>query len=478
MPNKHTRKASARKLATGQGTRYYGKSSAGKVKRTGVNETPSLASDDPVLAAQPPPGTSPEEVGASEQQGVPRAGMGGGSMLAAGAGGGVITSVSRTRRPWTLGRVLRWSMLGVGLLVLGAGGYGVYLLVRLQGAIYAPLPATPTALAAVIPTQPTALPGQPTPTLLPSPTVNHVRDLPVGRFNILVLGTDKRPNDPDHTPRSDTILLANVDTISHTVRIMSIPRDLIVTIPGYGRNKINAAYVFGEYYHEPGGGPALALQTVSKLFDVPIAYYVTLNFDGFRAIVDAVGGVAIDVPYSIDDDAYPDDEDGDPNGTITVHFDAGWQMMDGKTALRYARTRHADNDFARSKRQLQVILAIRQKALSLDLLPSIPSIIDKLGGLVQTNIPFDQQLGLAQLGFNMQASDIITSSIDGTMITADYLDDGSEGLKLNDELVQPVLDQFFGWGSGAVTSTPVAGRRTGTPTPTPPRATRTPTMTR
>ena len=123
-------------------------------------------------------------------------------------------------------------------------------------------------------------------------------------------------------------MLANVDTISHTVRIMSIPRDLIVTIPGYGRNKINAAYVFGEYYHEPGGGPGLALQTVSKLFDVPIAYYVTLNFDGFRAIVDAVGGVAIDVPYSIDDDAYPDDEEGNPNGTITVHFDAGWQLMD------------------------------------------------------------------------------------------------------------------------------------------------------
>ena len=265
-----------------------------------------------------------------------------------------------------------------------------------------PVTRDANGVAEVMPTQPTALPGQPTPTLLPSPTVNHVRDLPAGRFNVLVLGTDMRPNDTDHTPRSDTIMLANVDTISHTVRIMSIPRDLIVTIPGYGRNKINAAYVFGEYYHEPGGGPALALQTVSNLFNVPVDYYVTLNFDGFRAIVDAVGGMAIDVPYSIDDDSYPDDEDGNPNGTITVHFDAGWQCMDGKTALRYARTRHADNDFARSKRQLQVIMAIRQKALSLDLLPSIPSIIDKLGGLVQTNIPFDQQLGLAQLGFNMR----------------------------------------------------------------------------
>lgn len=478
MPNKHTRKASARKLATGSGTRYYGKSSASKVKRTGASTTGSPVPAEPGLPAVPSAVPLSEGDEPSEQQSVLLAGIGGTPMLAAGAGGGVITGVARAGKAWTVGRLFRWSILVVGLLLLGLGGYGIFLFVKLQGAIYAPLPATPTAMAAVMPTQPTALPGQPTPTLLPSPTVNHVRDLPAGRFNILVMGTDKRPNDTDHTPRSDTILLANVDTISHTVRIMSIPRDLIVAIPGYGRNKINAAYVFGEYYHEPGGGPGLALQTVSKLFDVPIAYYVTLNFDGFRAIVDAVGGVAIDVPYSIDDDAYPDDEDGNPNGTIKVHFDAGWQMMDGKTALRYARTRHADNDFARSKRQLQVIMAIRQKAMSLDLLPSIPSIIDKLGGLVQTNIPFDQQLGLAQLGFNMQASDIITSSIDGTMITADYLPDGSEGLKLNDELVQPVLDRFFGWGAGTTTPTPVADRRAATQTPARPRATRTPTITR
>lgn len=473
MPNKHTRKASARKLATGSGTRYYGKSSAGKVTRRGASTAGEAAPQGPDAVVPPSPSlqlsSGPEMGEAPAIAGMP--------LVAVGATGGTLAAVGQRGRAWTAGRVFRWSLVAVGLLALGLGGYGAFLVVKLQGAIYAPLPATPTVVAEVMPAQPTALPGQPTPTLLPSPTVNHVRDLPAGRFNILVLGTDKRPNDTDHTPRSDTIMLANVDTISHTVRIMSIPRDLIVTIPGYGRNKINAAYVFGEYYHEPGGGPGLALQTVSKLFDVPVAYYVTLNFDGFRAIVDAVGGVAIDVPYSIYDDAYPDDEDGNPNGTITVHFDAGWQMMDGKTALRYARTRHADNDFARSKRQLQVIMAIRQKAMSLDLLPSIPSIIDKLGGLVQTNIPFDQQLGLAQLGFNMQASDIITSSIDGTMITADYLPDGSEGLKLNDELVQPVLDQFFGWGSGTATPT-TAVRRTPTATPTRPRATRTPTLTR
>ncbi|HST06101.1 MAG TPA: LCP family protein [Chloroflexia bacterium] len=463
MANKHARKVPPRKAYRGKGSRYYGQGGSGVRKPT---DHGAVAPDTAALVAE----SSQLPYLQSEPPNAPP--LASGSTVAASAlTGGFGTSVPARRKPWTPGRIARWVLGILGVVVLVFGGYGVFLFIKLQSVIYVPLPATPTAMAAVMPTQPTALPGQPTPTLIPSPTVDHLRDLPAGRFNVLVLGTDMRPGDTEHTPRSDTILLANIDTISHTVRIMSIPRDLIVTIPGYGENKINAAYVFGEYYHEPGGGPALAVQTVSDLFNVPVDYYVTLNFDGFRSIVDAVGGIAVDVPYSIDDDSYPDDQDGDPNGTITVHFDAGWQFMDGKTALRYARTRHADNDFARSRRQLQVIMAVRQKALSLDLLPSIPSLMDQLGGLVQTNIPFDQQLGLAQLGFNMSASDIITSSIDDTMISPDYLPDGGEGLKLNEKLAQPTIDSFFGWDNGTPTPTPTV-RATATPpsrTPTPTR---------
>lgn len=248
--------------------------------------------------------------------------------------------------------------------------------------------------------------------------------------------------------------------------MMSVPRDLIVTIPGYGENKVNAAYFFGEYFKEPGGGPALALRTLSKFFNVAIDYYVTVNFEGFRTIVDTIGGVNIDVPYELDDYQYPSDDEGDPFGILHVHFDEGWQHMDGKTALRYARTRHADNDFARSKRQLQVILAIRQKALSLDLLPSVPSIMDQLGGMVQTNIHLDQQLGLAQLGFGLSASSIITSSIDGEFVTGDYLPDGGEGLRLVRKTAQPMLDSFFGFDAATPTPEP---KPTATPTRTPTR---------
>jgi LCP family protein required for cell wall assembly len=356
---------------------------------------------------------------------------------------------------------VRWALGALGIVMLAVGVYGVYLFIRFQGRIFHDLPPTPTALVEVLPPQPTALPGQPTPTVRPSPTPDHVRNLPAGRFNILVLGTDKRPNDPEHFARSDSLVLVNVDTISRTVRLMSVPRDLIVDIPDYGLNKVNAAYLFGEYYKEPGGGQALSLRSLSDFFDVAIDYYVTVNFDGFRTLVDTVGGIDVRVPYEMDDFDYPSDDEGDPFGTLHLHFDEGWQHMDGKTALRYARTRHADNDFARSRRQLQIVLAIRQKALSLDLLPSVPSILDQLGGMVETNIPWEQQLGLAQLGFGMSASSTMTASIDGTLVTGAYLPDGSEGLRLDWEAAQPMLDEFFGFD----TATPTPGRRV-TPTRT------------
>ncbi|HET9495718.1 MAG TPA: LCP family protein [Chloroflexia bacterium] len=338
-------------------------------------------------------------------------------------------------------KFLRWSLGAAGLIVVVGLAWGAVTLARFQDRIYKPLPPTPT-VAAIQPT-PRAAAAAGT-TALPTPTVDRLRDLPPGRFNVLVLGTDKRPDDPDHWPRSDTLLLANVDTVSRTVRIMSIPRDLIVAIPGYGENKVNAAYLFGEYYQEPGGGQALSVQTVSKFFDVPIEYYVAVNFEGFRKVIDTIGGIRVNVPYTLDDYDYPTDDEGDPYGTTHVHFEEGWQQMDGKTALRYARTRHADNDFARSRRQLQIINAVREKALTLDLLPKVPGLIDDLGGMIETNIPFDQQLALAQLGYNLGPSGVITAAIDASMIVPEYLDDGSEGFGLDWDVAGPMLDDFFG----------------------------------
>jgi LCP family protein required for cell wall assembly len=363
---------------------------------------------------------------------------------------GTTEPLRKERKPWTAGRVVRWTAGITGLLTLAVVVWVVVLFVQLQGRIYVPLPPTPTAPVALATSTPGMAgggSGEATVVAAASPTRDMIKALPAGRFNILVLGTDKRPNDPGTYARSDTMLLVNVDTISNTVRIMAIPRDLTVDIPDYGTNKVNAAYFFGEYYKVPGGGQALAVETLSQFFNVPIEYYVAINFQGFEKVVDAVGGVDVNVPYSIDDYNYPTDEQGNLYGTMHVHFDAGLQHMDGQRALEYARTRHADNDFARSKRQLQIILAVRQKAMSLNLLPSLPALTDALGGMVETNIPLDRQIGLAQLGYNIDASSIVTSAIDSTMISPVTLSDGSEGLKLDKEAAQPVIDRFFGWAA-------------------------------
>ncbi|HEX9989016.1 MAG TPA: LCP family protein [Chloroflexia bacterium] len=371
---------------------------------------------------------------------------------------------------WTLWRLARWVGGLAGLIVLGYVAWLSYSIYKFGTGVYVPLPPTRTPAPLVV--EATAPSGGSGGVIAEAtPTVDYIKDLPEGRINILVLGTDKRADDPDHFPRSDTLILANVDTISHTVHVMSIPRDLIADIPGYGKNKINAAYLFGEYYKEPGGGQALALQTVSDYFGVPIDYYVTVNFEGFRKLVDTVGGVTIDVPYELDDYNYPSDDEGDNFGMLHVHFDAGVQRMDGKTALRYARTRHADNDFMRSKRQLQLITALRREAMSLDLVPILPTLIDQLTGMVETNIPFDQQLALAQLGSQIAPTDIITSAIDSEMIVPATLPDGSEGLKLDWDVAQPMLDEHFGVQDDAASPLPSpTGKRSTPAAPTPSRS--------
>ncbi len=178
-----------------------------------------------------------------------------------------------------------------------------------------------------------------------------------GRTNILVLGVD------DAAGLSDSIMIASIDKSNPTdpsVALLSVPRDLYVSVPGFHSAKINAAHSIGENNDYPGGGPALTAHTLEMHFDMPIHYFISLDFEGFETIVDAVGGVEIDVERAIDDPRYPDESGGyDP-----LHIPAGVQEMDGDLALRYARSRKSTNDFDRAYRQQQVALAVSDKLLN------------------------------------------------------------------------------------------------------------------
>jgi len=181
------------------------------------------------------------------------------------------------------------------------------------------------------------------------------------RINILLLGMGGEGHPGPYL--TDTMIIASIKPSESKVGLISVPRDLSVPIPGYGWRKINNANHFGEL-EKKDNGANFAAQTVSKVFSLPIQYYVRVDFSGFEKLIDELGGIKINVENSFTDPQFPTDD----YGYQTVSFKQGWQKMDGKTALNYARSRHGTNgensDFARSKRQQQVLQAIKDEALS------------------------------------------------------------------------------------------------------------------
>ncbi len=187
-------------------------------------------------------------------------------------------------------------------------------------------------------------------------------------LNILLLGVDSRPDHPEEGIRSDSLLVLHLDPGGGWANLLAIPRDSVADIPNVGQTKINAAFaqghdraaeLYGEGTDPTAGGAALAGETVENFLGLRqlggrIDYVATINFDGFAAMIDAVGGIDVDVPFTIIDEEYPTPD----FGIMRIEIPAGRQHMNGEVALQYVRTRHADSDFGRAERQQQVISAI------------------------------------------------------------------------------------------------------------------------
>ena len=182
--------------------------------------------------------------------------------------------------------------------------------------------------------------------------------IPPPSMNILVVGMDSRGNE-GAVARTDSIMVVNVNPDKARVSILSIPRGLWVNVPGYGSQMINTANFLGEAY-QGGTGIPLLKQTIEQNFGIKIDHHVRMDFAGFVDIVNAVGGVDIDVPHVIEDFSYPTAD----YGTIHIRFEPGWQWMDGERALIYARTRHSDDDYRRAERQQQVLSAFVGRAIN------------------------------------------------------------------------------------------------------------------
>lgn len=231
-----------------------------------------------------------------------------------------------------------------------------------------------------------------------------------GRVNVLLLGV----GDDGHSGAtlSDTMIVASYDTASKSVAMISIPRDFYAKTNG-SYTKLNVAHAYGEQKQE-GEGPAMAKKAIEEISGLPIHYYARVDFTGLKEIVDAVGGVEVDVERAFCDYNYP-------GSKKPLCFKAGKQTMNGDIALKYSRSRHAagaeGSDFARSKRQQRVIVALKNKTLSTETVfsPSrVLKIMTSLGKHLKTDLGMDQLSRVYELSKDIDMNAVINRNLDPT----------------------------------------------------------------
>ena len=290
------------------------------------------------------------------------------------------------------------------------------------------------------PQEPGSAPQRPSQNIMVPDTQNNER------VNILFMGIDQRPGE-SVACRTDTMMLVSIDPKDMSASILSIPRDLWIDIPhpSHDKDRINTAHYWGETEGYPGGGPALARKTIEYNFGVPVHYYARLNFVGFERIIDYIGGIDIDVPYTIDDDKYP----GPNNGYTHLHIDAGLNHFDGETALKYARTRRGtgDGDFTRMERQQQVVLAIQDKVLSMKNLPQLivqaPKLLREMGDSLETDMPVQEMFVLAEWAQQVDRDKIQTATISRDVTTDWWTPNGELVLLYDRARARPIIDALF-----------------------------------
>ncbi len=260
--------------------------------------------------------------------------------------------------------------------------------------------------------------------------ISHLITSPTGelqgekddRINILLLGDGGDGHDGANL--TDTIILVSIKPSTKQASMISIPRDMLVPTGSGSWQKVNSLNAYAEAKEKGSGGPVTAA-ALSKLLGQPIPYYVRVDFDGFINIIDEVGGLNVYVENTFDDYSYPiRGQEDNPNYAARfehLHFDQGWQKMDGITALKYTRSRHAlgkeGSDFARARRQQIVLEGVKEKVLSLNTLGNpvmIAKIISQLESHISTNLQVVDIIKLWNMSKDIQKNQIINRVLDNS----------------------------------------------------------------
>ena len=240
--------------------------------------------------------------------------------------------------------------------------------------------------------------------------------------NIVVLGVDGREKDDD-PGRSDTLFVVMFDPKSKNVSLLSIPRDTRVRIPGHGWDKINHAYAFG--------GHKLTQQTTEELLGIQVNNYVMVDFSGFESLVDAIGGIDIDVEKDM---YYYDDWDD-----FLIDLPAGQQHLDGKKAIQYVRYRDEEGDIGRIKRQQKFMMAVYEKIASAQILTKMPGLVSEIMKMVKTDLPVSDMLAMggALHGMMKEQGGLQMATVPGT---PEYIDEISYWIPDITDLREQMVD--------------------------------------
>lgn len=266
------------------------------------------------------------------------------------------------------------------------------------------------------------------------------------RVTILVMGLDHRDWEAgEGPPRTDSMILLTIDPTNNTAGMLSIPRDLWVEVPGFGHQKINSAYQLGEGSRLPGGGPGLAVNTVEQFLGITINYFAQIDFGAFERFIDEIGGVKIEVKNKIKVQLIGEEK--------LVRIEPGKYTLPGDIALAYARARNSENgDFDRSRRQQQLIVAIRNQFLRPDIQGLILTdgirLYQELSSGVNTNMTFDEMIRLGFLALEVDLDDLESAVIaPPDYVTLGTSPDGLSILKPITENIRLLRDQVFSSGN-------------------------------
>lgn len=264
------------------------------------------------------------------------------------------------------------------------------------------------------------------------------------RVNLLLLGTDQRDNEKGQPSRTDTILVMSIDPATKTAAMLGIPRDTWVRIPLEGgrwiEGKVNTAHFYGEANKYPGGGPALARKTIENLLGIKVHYVARIDFAPFEQMIDAVDGVNVEVEKPLKDDEYPTAN----YGIERIFVPAGLQHLNGTQALRYVRSRHQDSDFGRMKRQQQVLVAMREKAMGLGMITALPKLIGQFKDMIYTDLTPAEALALAKIAGEVDTTNMNSRSLDATCCVSPITTiGGEEALMPNPAAVKKLVSEVF-----------------------------------